>query len=36
MFLDNSNGLYAVAFGILMTFIASTLNAWVLMVEIQR
>ena len=36
IFLNNINGLYAVAFGILMIFIASTLNAWVLMVEILR
>jgi hypothetical protein len=36
MLLNNPNGLYAIAFGILVIFFASTANAWVLMVEILR
>jgi hypothetical protein len=36
LILSNSGGLYAIAFGTLMIFIAATLNTWVLMVEILR
>jgi hypothetical protein len=36
LILRNSDGLYAIAFGVLMIFIAATLNTWVLMVEILR
>ena len=36
LILRNFDGLYAIAFGVLMIFIAATLNTWVLMVEILR
>jgi hypothetical protein len=36
MTLNEPGGLYAIAFGVLVIFFASTANAWVLMVEILR
>jgi hypothetical protein len=36
MVLNEPRGLYAIAFGVLVIFFASTANAWVLMVEILR
>jgi hypothetical protein len=36
MVLNEPGGLYAIAFGVLVIFFASTANAWVLMVEILR
>ena len=36
MYLRDPRGLYAIAFGVLVIFFASTANAWVLMVEILR
>jgi len=33
---SNFDGLYVIAFGVLIIFMAATLNTWVLMVEILR